>query len=111
MLFVHVCRYHGAYKCPFGSTAVRTAPLVKRDEILGPGPAHYQRKPQLEQSESSRKGEQKGGLHANEEKLSYTFASTTSRLYSPPSIVTVRQSIYIVLQIDAYIHVHVHVRM
>ena len=73
------------YKCPFGSTSVRTAPLVKKDVILGPGPARYQ---QLESQPA-----EKGGRGQQESKPSYTFASTTSRLYSPPSIVTVTTSL------------------
>ena len=77
-------RYHGTYKCPFGSTAVRTAPLVKKDELSLPGPAHYQRRPDSEGGGAK----EKGGV-AKPQQLSYTFASTTNRLYSPPSIVTV----------------------
>ena len=37
-------RFHGMHKCPFGSTSVRTAPLIRKDEINGPGPARYQQK-------------------------------------------------------------------
>ena len=63
---------------------MRTAPLVKKDELSLPGPAHYQRRPDSEGDGAK----EKGGV-AKPQQLSYTFASTTNRLYSPPSIVTV----------------------
>ncbi|CAI7995002.1 Sperm-tail PG-rich repeat-containing protein 2, partial [Geodia barretti] len=67
-------------------TSVRTAPLIKKDVILGPGPAHYQ----PSESQSVEPGDGGRSQQPRETKPSYTFASTTSRLYSPPSIVTVR---------------------
>ncbi|CAI8002297.1 Sperm-tail PG-rich repeat-containing protein 2 [Geodia barretti] len=79
-------QFHGTYKCPFGSTSVRTAPLIKKDVILGPGPAHYQ----PSESQTVEPGDGGRSQQPRETKPSYTFASTTSRLYSPPSIVTVR---------------------
>jgi hypothetical protein len=82
-------QFHGTYKCPFGSTAVRTAPLIKRDEMLFPGPAHYQQRPASAKAGTTTDGDKtRRGGHASGERSSYTFASTTSRLYSPPSIVT-----------------------
>ena len=85
------CRFHGTYKYPFGSTSVRTAPLIRKDEINGPGPAHYQRR-------RAQSGKAEGGRGGEGEtsKPSCTFASTTSRLYSPPNIVTVRLSLHTV---------------
>ena len=81
------CRMQGIRKCPFGTTSVRTAPLVKRDELYMPGPGHYhqQSQPQGEQGG----GEGGKGANSKPQRLSHTFASTSKRLYSPPSIVTV----------------------
>ena len=85
------CRMQGIRKCPFGTTSVRTAPLVKRDELYLPGPAHYhqQSHPQGEQQGG---GEDGKGANSKPQRLSHSFASTSKRLYSPPSIVTVSQS-------------------
>ena len=96
-------RFHGTYKCPFGSTAVRTAPLIKRDEMMFPGPAHYQQRPSTAKGGGTTADGEKtrGGGQVSDEKPSYTFASTTSRLYSPPSIVTVRAN-YDPNQCDMY---------
>ena len=56
-----------------------------------PGPAHYQKQPQLEQGIGGGGGE--GGTNSKPsvrtQRRSHTFASTSKRLYSPPSIVTV----------------------
>ena len=87
-----IFRFHGTFKCPFGSTSLRTAPLIKRDQILGPGPAHYQQGSASgkEADRSGKAGKKiRNETRSDTEKPSYTFASTTSRLYSPPSIVTV----------------------
>ena len=78
-------RFHGTHKCPFGSTSVRTAPLIRKDEINGPGPARYQQKMVAD-------GERGREREGETSRPSYTFASTSSRLYCPPSIVTVRHS-------------------
>lgn len=61
----------------FGSGSVRTAPLVKKDERLLPGPAHYHQQ-----------GE--GNPPPAKPRSSYTFASTSKRLYSPPSVAMVQ---------------------
>lgn len=52
---------------------------------MAPGPAHYQQT----SSEKKGGGGEGGGGQLQETRPSYTFASTTSRLYSPPAIVTV----------------------
>jgi hypothetical protein len=81
-------QFHGTFKCPFGSTAMRTAPLIKRDEILGPGPAHYQPGRRPVKTDPAARGGGRPQEPREEGRPSHTFASTTSRLYSPPSIVT-----------------------
>lgn len=103
----------GVLKHPFGTTSVRTAPLVKRDELNMPGPAHYQQRqeeggedpvarpppppPPTGLAAGGGLGKPVVGKGAvgkpslrstGGEKLSSTFASTSKRLYSPPSIVT-----------------------
>ena len=85
------CRMQGIRKCPFGTTSVRTAPLVKRDELYLPGPAHYHQQSQP-QGEQQGGGEDGKGANSKPQRLSHSFASTSKRLYSPPSIVTVSQS-------------------
>ena len=85
------CRMQGIRKCPFGTTSVRTAPLVKRDELYLPGPAHYHQQSQP-QGEQQGVGEDGKGANSKPQRLSHSFASTSKRLYSPPSIVTVSQS-------------------
>ena len=82
------CRMQGIRKCPFGTTSVRTAPLVKRDELYLPGPGHYHQQSQP-QGEQQGGGEEGKGANSKPQRLSHTFASTSKRLYSPPSIVTV----------------------
>ena len=81
------CRMQGIRKCPFGTTSVRTAPLVKRDELYMPGPAHYHQQSQSQGEQGG--GEEGKGANSKPQRLSHTFASTSKRLYSPPSIVTV----------------------
>ena len=80
----NMCRVFGIQKYPFGTTSVRTAPLIKKDELHMPGPAHYQ-----ETAEENTPQEGRATKAKSTPKLSHTFASTTKRLYSPPSIVTV----------------------
>lgn len=69
---------HNVAACPFGSTSMRTVPLVNRDAIDLPGPAQYQN---AGQDELLIKMTQR-------QKLSSCFASTTKRLPSPPAIAT-----------------------
>ena len=57
--------------------------------MLLPGPAHYQKRPPAESRQRKDSEKKKGLQEFNSERPSYTFASTTGRLYSPPSIVTV----------------------
>jgi hypothetical protein len=86
LIFKTCCRLQGIQKHPFSSTSVRTAPLVKRDELDMPGPAHYQKD-----------SEEPDGNNPDEScnrppKRSHMFSSTTGRLYTPPKIVTVSYS-------------------
>ena len=62
-------RMAGFNQCPFGTTSSRTIPLTKKDESQMPGPAYYQ-----------------DVRPKTNDRLSHTFASTTSRLYSPPAV-------------------------
>lgn len=64
---------------------MRTAPLVKMDELDMPGPAHYQKG-------TEDYGENHEGIYKKPLKSSHMFSSTTGRLYTPPKIVTVRLS-------------------
>ncbi|KAL5457127.1 hypothetical protein EMCRGX_G034367 [Ephydatia muelleri] len=66
---------HNVVACPFGSTSVRTVPLIKRDTVDLPGPAQYQQDDLLV-------------TMTRRQKLSSCFASATKRLPSPPAIVT-----------------------
>ena len=110
MVHVFPFRFHGTYKCPFGSTSVRTAPLVKRDEIMYPGPAHYQqRPPSAKGGATTSDRERMGGVQVSGERPSYTFASTTSRLYSPPNIVTVSVLTLYQPMMYMYMKIHIHV--
>lgn len=84
-LFPSLFRLQGIQKHPFGSTSVRTAPLVKKDELDMPGPAHYQKK--TESGEDDPEGEVKS--YNRPLKFNHMFASTTGRLYTPPKIVMV----------------------
>ena len=84
-------RLQGIQKYPFSSTSVRTASMVKKDELDMPGPAYYQ------------KGTEKDGENADEicsrpPKFSHMFASTTGRLYTPPRIVTVSLSNVLIVE-------------
>lgn len=66
---------------------MRTAPLVKKDELDIPGPAHYQKG-------TGNGGESSEGSSDRPIKFSHMFASTTGRLYTPPKIVTVSCKVY-----------------
>lgn len=83
-------RLQGIHKYPFGTTSVRTAPLTKKDEYYMPGPAHYQRDVMSGEEEAGDTVVH-GGIKppGHSPRPSYTFSSTSKRLYSPPRIVTV----------------------
>ena len=63
-------------KVAFGTSSVRTAPMIRTHEDLFPGPAHY--------TNTDNKPKQQ------DVQLSSTFASLTDRLHSPPPIVKVK---------------------
>ena len=88
--FPHISyRMQGIYKCTFGITSVRTPLLIKRDKLYQPGHTHYHQ-PSQPQGEQQGVGEEEGkGANSKPQRLSHTFASTSKRLYSLSSIVTV----------------------
>ena len=59
---------------PFGSSAVRTAPMARAHEDLYPGPAHYTNPDNVPKKEAQ---------------PSSTFASMTERIPSPPPTIKV----------------------
>ena len=81
-----MCSINGIHRHPFGSTSVRTAPLIKKDEFHMPGPAHYQQDPSSEEADPDAPQPQ---IKTQKPKKSFMFSSTSKRLYSPPAIVTV----------------------
>lgn len=83
-----IAHIQGIHRHPFGTASVRTAPLIKKDEVYMPGPAHYQRNPQSE--EPGHEGEEAiPSARVQGSKNSFMFSSTSKRLRSPPNIVKV----------------------
>lgn len=90
---VSIAQIQGIHRHPFGTTSVRTAPLVKKDEVYMPGPAHYQRESNSEEPGAEAEVTiQPANLKAQKPKKSFMFSSTSKRLHSPPSIITVSTS-------------------
>ncbi|XP_064382075.1 sperm-tail PG-rich repeat-containing protein 2-like isoform X2 [Halichondria panicea] len=76
---------NGVHQHPFGTTSVRTVPLVKKDDLHMPGPADY-----LKQDPSSEEVDPESThlMKATQRpKNSSMFSSTSKRLYVPPAIV------------------------
>jgi hypothetical protein len=80
-------RMTGLQPCPFGTTSIRTVPLTKKDESQMPGPAHYQ-----------------DAKHRSDDRLSHAFASTTSRLYSPPAVCCKVDGLHTASYHDYHVH-------
>ncbi len=77
---------NGTHLHPFGTTSMRTAPLVKKDAMYMPGPASYPNNSSVDELDPE--GPQP--VKTNQmPKNSSMFSSTSKRLYSPPAIVTV----------------------
>ncbi len=85
---------NGVHQHPFGTTSVRTVPLVKKDALYMPGPARY---PQSSLSEELDPEGTQPVRPIQVPKKSSMFSSTSKRLYSPPAIMTVSSSVYTTL--------------